>query len=242
MSTITDIDRRTIADRVAALPWQALHSGLDAQGFAQTPDVLTAKECRELNALYESGSFRSTITMARHRFGAGEYKYFDNPLPEAVAQLREAFYPPLAEAANRWAERLAEHAYPEQLPEFLELCHEAGQPRPTPLLLRYGAGDWNALHQDVYGDVAFPFQIVTVLDRPGRDFEGGEFVLTEQRPRAQSRAHVIGLRRGAFLIFTTSRRPVEGSRGYYRTAIRHGVSTVTSGRRTTLGVIFHDAA
>jgi hypothetical protein len=242
MSTLTDIQPRTIADRVAALPWPALHTALDAQGFAHTPDLLTAQECRELNDLYERGSFRSTITMSRHRFGAGEYKYFDNPLPDPVVQLREAFYPSLAEAANRWAERLGEHAYPARLAEFLERCHEAGQTRPTPLLLRYGPGDWNALHQDVYGDVAFPFQIVTVLDRPGRDFEGGEFVLTEQRPRAQSRAHVIALRRGAFLIFTTSRRPVEGSRGYYRTAIRHGVSTVTFGQRTTLGVIFHDAA
>jgi hypothetical protein len=241
VSTTTDIDLQTIADRVSALPWPSLQAALDAQGFAQTPDVLTAHECRELNELYESGRFRSTITMARHSFGAGEYKYFENPLPDPVAQLRRAFYPLLAEAANRWAERLGGPGYPARLSDFLERCHRAGQIRPTPLLLRYGAGDWNALHQDVYGEVAFPFQVVTVLDRPGRDFEGGEFVLTEQRPRAQSRAHVIQLRRGAFLIFTTSRRPVQGSRGYYRTAMRHGVSTVTSGRRTTLGVIFHDA-
>lgn len=242
MNTTTETASRAITDRVRALPWPALQAALDDRGFAQTPDVLTAQECRELNELYESGSFRSTITMARHRFGAGEYRYFDNPLPDLVEQLREAFYPPLAEAANRWAERLGEPGYPDRLEEFLERCHRSGQTRPTPLLLRYGAGDWNALHQDVYGEVAFPFQIVTVLDRSGRDFEGGEFVLTEQRPRAQSRAHVIQLRRGSFLIFTTSRRPVEGSRGYYRTAVRHGVSTVTAGRRTTLGVIFHDAA
>jgi hypothetical protein len=233
----------SIADRVAALPWPDLHDALDAHGFAQTPVVLAAGECRELDALYENGSFRSTITMARHRFGEGEYRYFDNPLPEPVAQLREAFYPPLAEAANRWAERLAEDdRYPERLAAFLQRCHRAGQTRPTPLMLRYGAGDWNALHQDVYGEVAFPFQIVTVLDRPGEDFQGGEFVLLEQRPRAQSRAHVIGLRRGAFLIFATRQRPAEGKRGYYRAALRHGVSTLSSGRRTTLGVIFHDAA
>ena len=233
----------SIAQRVRALPWPELQAELDSQGFAQTPAVLSASECRELGALYENGSFRSTVTMARHRFGEGEYKYFDNPLPKPVAELRAAFYPPLAQAANRWAERLAEdERFPDRLAAFLERCHRAGQTRPTPLMLRYGAGDWNALHQDLYGDVAFPFQIVTVLDNPGEDFEGGEFVLLEQRPRAQSRAHVIQLRRGSFLIFTTRQRPVEGSRGYYRGAMRHGVSTLTAGQRTTLGVIFHDAA
>jgi uncharacterized protein len=233
----------SISQRVSALSWPELHEELDRRGFAQTPAVLSAGECRQLAALYENGSFRSRITMARHRFGEGEYKYFDNPLPGTVAELREAFYPPLAEAANRWAERLGEaQQFPKRLPAFLELCHRAGQTRPTPLMLRYGAGDWNALHQDLYGDVAFPFQIVTLLDRPGEDFQGGEFVLLEQRPRAQSRAHVVDLRRGAFLIFTTRQRPVEGSRGYYRAAMRHGVSTLTEGRRTTLGVIFHDAA
>ena len=232
-----------IPQRVAALPWPELHDSLDAHGFAQTPVVLRAQECRELDASYENGRFRSTIVMARHRFGEGEYKYFEAPLPEPVAQLREAFYPPLAEAANRWAERLGtDERYPGSLAPFLDRCHRAGQKRPTPLLLRYGAGGWNALHQDIYGEVAFPFQIVTVLDRPGEDFEGGEFVLVEQRPRAQSRAHVIGLRRGAFLIFTTRERPVQGTRGYYRAAMRHGVSTLSGGRRTTLGVIFHDAA
>jgi uncharacterized protein len=205
--------------------------------------VLTAGECHALRGLYENGSFRTTIAMARHRFGEGEYRYFDHPLPDAVAQLREAFYPPLAEAANRWAERLGEDTrYPDRLADFLRLCHRAGQKRPTPLMLRYGVGDWNALHQDLYGDVAFPFQVVTVLDRPGTDFQGGEFVLLEQRPRVQSRAHVISLRRGAFLIFTTRQRPVQGTRGYYRAAMRHGVSTVTEGERTTLGLIFHDAA
>ena len=233
----------TISQRVTELPWSDLHTTLDAQGFAQTPAVLTATECRDLRRLYENGSFRSTVAMARHRFGEGEYRYFDHPLPDAVTQLREAFYPPLAEAANRWADRLGESTrYPKRLSDYLTICHRAGQKRPTPLMLRYRAGDWNALHQDIYGEIAFPFQIVTVLDRPGTDFQGGEFVLLEQRPRAQSRAHVISLRRGAFLIFTTRQRPVQGSRGYYRAAMRHGVSTLTEGGRTTLGVIFHDAA
>jgi uncharacterized protein len=227
---------------IADLPWPDLHADLDAHGFAQTPPILSADQCRELAALYDNGHFRSTIAMARHRFGEGEYKYFDHPLPEPIAQLRAALYPPLAEAANRWAERLGEDVrYPDDLDAFLDRCHAAGQTRPTPLILRYGPGDWNALHQDIYGDVAFPFQAVTVLDRPGKDFEGGEFVLLEQRPRAQSRAHVQHLKRGAFLIFATRQRPAEGSRGYYRAAMRHGVSTLTAGRRTTLGIVFHDA-
>ena len=233
----------TLTDRVAALPWPDLHAALDAHGFAQTSAVLTAGECRELSGLFDTGRFRSTIDMARHRFGEGQYRYFDNPLPDSVAELRAAFYPPLAEAANRWAERLGEHVrYPGALAGFLERCHDAGQTRPTPLILRYGEGDWNALHQDLYGEVAFPFQAVTVLDRPGEDFQGGELVLLEQRPRAQSRAHVVHLRRGAFLLFTTRHRPVEGARGFYRTVMRHGVSTLTAGRRTTLGLVFHDAA
>lgn len=239
---MTTLTRTTLADRVAALPWPQLQEALDARGFAQTGPILSAQEARDLSALYDEGRFRSTIDMARHRFGEGRYKYFDRPLPAPVAELRAAFYPPLAEAANRWAERLGEEAdYPVDLDAFLERCHAAGQTRPTPLILRYGPGDWNALHQDLYGEVAFPFQAVTVLDRPGEDFEGGEFVLLEQRPRAQSRAHVQRLERGAFLIFTTNRRPVEGTRGYYRAAMRHGVSTLTAGTRTTLGLVFHDA-
>ncbi|MBV9819867.1 MAG: 2OG-Fe(II) oxygenase [Solirubrobacterales bacterium] len=231
-----------IADRLAALPWAQLHEALDAHGFAETPAVLSAAECEQLVGLYEAGRFRSTITMARHRFGQGEYKYFDHPLPGPVADLRTGFYPPLAEAANRWADRLGEDIrYPVDHAAFLQRCHAAGQSRPTPLILRYGPGDWNALHQDLYGDLAFPFQVVTVLERPGADFRGGEFVLLEQRPRAQSRAHVVNLRQGAFLIFATRQRPARGSRGFYRAAIRHGVSTVTAGRRTTLGIVFHDA-
>ena len=240
MSTITTPS--AIAERIAALPWPDIQAELDDRGFAQTPPVLSESECEQLAALYETGSFRSTISMARHRFGEGEYKYFDHPPPDAVAQLRAALYPPLAEAANRWAERLGEDVrYPDELEGFIERCHRAGQTRPTPLILRYGPGDWNALHQDVYGDVAFPFQAVTLLDRPGVDFEGGEFVLLEQRPRAQSRAHVLALERGALTIFTTRQRPARGSRGFYRAAMRHGVSTLTAGRRTTLGLVFHDA-
>lgn len=232
----------TLSERAGALPWPELHDRLDEYGFAQTPAVLSGQQCRELAELYDTGRFRSTINMGRVRFGEGEYKYFDRPLPEPVAQLRAAFYPPLARIANRWAEHLGEGSrYPDQLEGFLERCHQAGQTRPTPLIFRYGPGDWNALHQDIYGELAFPFQMVTVLDRPGEDFEGGEFVLVEQRPRAQSRPHVCQPRQGAFLIFTTRHRPVRGKRGFYRTTMRHGVSTLAAGTRTALGVIFHDA-
>src|SRR4051812_15657264 len=233
----------TIAERIAQLDWPALITALDEQGYVQTPPVYTAGECRELAAAYSNGSFRSTIDMRRHRFGEGEYKYFDAPLPDPIEQARRSLYPPLAALANQWAERLGEPAdFPAGHQAFLDRCHRAGQRRTTPLLLRYFEGGHNTLHQDLYGDVAFPLQAVTVLNRPGTDFEGGQFVLVEQRPRAQSRAHVIDLERGAFLIFPTSRRPVSGTRGYYRTTMRHGVATVRSGERITLGVIFHDAA
>lgn len=239
---MTTTPATTIGERVAALPWDELQDSLDAHGFAQTPAVLSDQECDELAGLYDTGTFRSVVNMGRVRFGEGEYKYFDRPIPDAVSELRAAFYPPLARAANRWAQWLGEQArYPDRLDDFLQRCHQAGQTRPTPLIFRYGQGDWNALHQDLYGEIAFPFQIVTVLNRPGQDFEGGEFVLVEQRPRAQSRPHVCALRQGGFLIFTTGRRPVRGTRGYYRTTMRHGVSTLTAGQRTTLGVIFHDA-
>jgi uncharacterized protein len=180
--------------------------------------------------------------MRRYRFGEGEYKYFNAPLPALIDGARHAFYPPLAELANEWAHRLGEaDDFPAELDAFLDRCHRAGQKRTTPLILRYAEGGHNTLHQDIYGDVAFPVQAVTVLDRPGTDFEGGEFVLLEQRPRAQSRAHVVDLQRGAFLVFATRHRPVQGTRGYYRANMRHGVATVRSGQRTTLGVIFHDA-
>ncbi len=233
----------TIADRIEDLDWAALTAKLEDNGFAQTPPVLSPSECRALGASFEEGRFRSTIDMRRYRFGEGEYKYFDAPLPEVIDGARHALYPPLAELANQWAQRLREPAnFPAVLDDFLERCHRAGQRRTTPLILRYGEGGHNTLHQDVYGDVAFPLQAVTMLDRPGEDFDGGQFVLLEQRPRAQSRAHVIDLQRGAFLIFPTRHRPVLGTRGYYRATMRHGVATVRSGRRTTLGVIFHDAA
>jgi hypothetical protein len=232
-----------VADRIAALDWAALAAQLDERGFAQTPPVYRAAECRELAAAFDTARFRSTIDMRRYRFGEGEYKYFDAPLPALIDDARRALYPPLAALANAWAQRLQEAAdYPDDLDAFLDRCHRAGQQRPTPLILRYGEGGHNTLHQDIYGEVAFPLQAVTVLDRPGQDFEGGQFVLLEQRPRAQSRAHVVDLRRGAFLIFATRHRPVQGTRGYYRANMRHGVATVHSGQRTTLGVIFHDAA
>jgi hypothetical protein len=233
----------TIADRIADLDWAALAARLDEDGFVQTPPVYSATECRELAAAYDDGRFRSTIDMRCYRFGEGEYKYFDAPLPELIDEARHALYAPLAELANAWAERLGEPAgFPAELDDFLERCHAAGQQRTTPLLLRYFEGGHNTLHQDLYGDIAFPLQAVTVLNRPGTDFDGGQFVLIEQRPRAQSRAHVIDLERGGFLIFPTRTRPVEGTRGFYRTTMRHGVATVRSGERITLGVIFHDAA
>ena len=240
MSTATT---QTIADRIEDLDWPALSARMDEDGFVQTPPVFSASECRSLAASFEDGRFRSTIDMRRYRFGEGEYKYFDAPLPEIIDGARHALYPPLAELANEWAQWLGEPAtFPADLDDFLARCHRAGQRRTTPLILRYREGGHNTLHQDVYGDVAFPLQVVTLLDRPGEDFEGGQFVLLEQRPRAQSRAHVIDLERGAFLIFPTRHRPVLGTRGHYRATMRHGVATVRSGQRTTLGVIFHDAA
>ncbi len=232
-----------IADRVDALSWPGLREQLDGRGFAVTGPVLTAAECAELADLFDGGRFRSTIEMARHRFGEGRYRYFDHPLPEPIAALRGSFYRRLAPIANEWSRLLggAPDAFPLAHDELLERCRAAGQERPTPLILRYGAGDWNALHQDLYGDVYFPFQVLTVLSEPGVDYDGGEFVLLEQRPRAQSRAHVLTPPRGAFVIFPTRQRPQEGKRGHYRVGMRHGVSTVTRGRRTALGVIFHDA-
>ena len=205
--------------------------------------MLSADECRELAALFDGDGFRSTIDMARHRFGDGRYRYFDHPLPEPIAAARAAFYAHLAPVANDWAERAARRRadVPATHEALLERCRAAGQERPTPLILRYGEGDWNALHQDLYGDVYFPFQVLTVLSEPGEDFDGGEFVLMEQRPRAQSRAHVLTPPRGAFVIFPTRQRPNAGRNGYHRVGLRHGVSTVTRGSRTALGVIFHDA-
>jgi hypothetical protein len=243
MTPITDRSSATIHERVDTLDWDDLGRQLDGRGFAVTAPLLEGHECDALAELFDGGRFRSTVDMARHRFGDGRYRYFDHPLPGTIAALRSAFYPHLAPIANAWSERLRgeDATFPLEHEELLERCRRAGQERPTPLILRYGEGDWNALHQDLYGDVFFPFQIVTVLSEAGRDFEGGEFVLLEQRPRAQSRAHVLQPPRGAFVIFPTRHRPNAGKSGYHRVGLRHGVSTVTRGSRTALGVIFHDA-
>jgi hypothetical protein len=233
----------SIEQRVEALAWDDLRGQLDERGFAVTEPLLGEHECEELADLFDGGRFRSTIDMARHRFGDGRYRYFDHPLPDTIAVLRTAFYRRLAPVANAWSERLggSPDAFPPEHEELLARCRAAGQERPTPLILRYGKGDWNALHQDLYGDVFFPFQVLTVLSEPLVDYEGGQFVLLEQRPRAQSRAHVLTPPRGAFVIFPTQQRPQRGKRGDHRVGMRHGVSTVTRGERTALGVIFHDA-
>jgi hypothetical protein len=203
------------AQRDDALDWDDLHGQLDARGFAVTEPLLSDDECAALADLFDAGRFRSTIDMARYRFGDGRYRYFDNPLPDAIGELRGAFYRHLAPIANAWWSLLGgeEDAFPLEHDELLASCRAAGQERPTPLILRYGAGDWNALHQDLYGDVFFPFQVLTVLSEPGEDYEGGEFVLMEQRPRAQSRAHVVATPRGAFVVFPTHHRPQRGARG-----------------------------
>jgi hypothetical protein len=231
------------AERVRELYWTSIEAELNARGYATTGTLLSAEECRSLAHGYDSArDFRSQVVMARHGFGSGEYKYYGYPLPEPIASLRESLYLPLAAIANGWAAKLGEGAlYPSEHAAFLERCHSAGQVRPTPLLLKYGAGDYNCLHQDLYGKLAFPLQAAFLLSAPGEDFTGGEFVLTEQRPRMQSRVEVVSLRQGEGVIFAVNQRPVKGSRGFYRTAMRHGVSRVRSGQRFTLGVIFHDA-
>jgi uncharacterized protein len=228
---------------VAALDWTRLGEELDAHGCAVLRCLLSENECAALAASYaDDALFRSRIVMARHGFGRGEYKYFAEPLPELVAALRAALYPPLAAIANRWNAALGlDVRYPAEHAAFLARCHAAGQTKPTPLLLQYGEGDYNCLHQDLYGEHVFPLQVAFLLSEPGRDFTGGEFVLTEQRPRMQSRAEVVPLGRGDGVVFPVHHRPVEGSRGAYRVNLRHGVSRIRSGRRHTLGVIFHDA-
>jgi hypothetical protein len=234
----------SIESRVGALPWQAMHAELDARGFAIAEQLLSAAECRALRELYpQAQHFRSRIVMERHNFGRGEYQYFGDPLPPLVAALRELAYPPLACIANSWAERLGqERRFPAQHAELRAECERLGQVRPTPLLLKYGAGDFNCLHQDVYGELVFPLQLAVLLDQPSEDFSGGEFVLTEQRPRMQSRVEVVPLRRGDAVVFAVRERPVAGTRGDYRVQMRHGVSRLRSGARHTLGVIFHDAS
>src|SRR4051795_8636185 len=229
---------------VDRLDWAALAAELDAHGHAQTPQLLTAQECASISALYEDVErFRSTIDMARYRFGSGQYRYFDHPLPDLVAGLREAFYPHLLPIAREWAERLGRPARgPATLDEWLAMCAAAGQGKPTPILLRYREGDWNALHRDLYGDLVFPLQVVINLNQPGVDHTGGEFLLYEQRPRAQSRGTATLLPHGHGYVFTTRERPVQSTRGWSAAPVRHGVSAVRSGERFTLGLVFHDAA
>ena len=233
----------SIGTRLSRLDWAAIGVSLDEWGYARTPALLTPAECGELRALFgDEARFRSRVDMARFRFGVGEYKYFDEPLPELVGELRAHAYPPLAVVANRWEAALGTRVrHPGDLAGLRALCARRGQRKPTPLLLRYQTGGYNCLHQDVYGDVVFPMQLTVLLSDAGKDFEGGEFMLVEQRPRAQSRGSVVPLAQGESVIFTTRHRPVAGARGHYRATVRHGVSRLLSGERYTLGVIFHDA-
>jgi uncharacterized protein len=233
----------TIENRLAQLDWKAIEASLWQRGYAKTASLLTAKECEALVALYcKDQLFRSRIDMKRFRFGEGEYKYFTYPLPPLVQALREQIYPRLAVIANAWVKALGQlDLFPLSHDQLLAFCRRTGQTKPTPLLLSYGAGDYNCLHQDLYGTVAFPLQLTAFLSRPEHDFTGGEFLLVEQRPRTQSRGEVLAPEQGELVIFATRHRPVQASRGYYRVNMRHGVSTVRSGSRFTLGVIFHDA-
>jgi hypothetical protein len=239
-----DRGQMTEQQAIDALNWERIEADLDEAGCAVTPPLLDAAACAALRACYDSdGLFRSKVVMARHGFGRGEYKYFSYPLPKQVEALRAAFYPRLAPIANRWEEALGrERRFPDSHAEFLKACHAAGQGKPTPLLLCYGPGDYNCLHQDLYGEQFFPLQVAILLSAPGADFTGGEFVLTEQRPRMQSRVEVVPLLQGSAVIFAVNERPVRGTRGVYRVKMRHGVSRLRTGSRHTLGVIFHDAA
>jgi hypothetical protein len=229
---------------MTALDRQVIERQLDDLGYAIVPSLLGAEECRKVADMYsEPARFRSRIVMQRHSFGQGEYQYFAYPLPEIVARLRHAVFPQLAPIANRWRHALGQAgSFPDDLDAYLAQCHAAGQKRPTPLLLKYGPDDYNRLHQDLYGPLNFPMQMAIVLSRPGEDFQGGEFVLTEQRPRAQSRVEVVPLKQGDAVVFAVNHRPVQGTRGFYRVSMRHGVSRVRAGERYTLGIIFHDAA
>ena len=234
----------SIQQRINAINWNEAQASLSARGYAVTNPILSPEECTSIIALYNDDSrFRSQVIMERHRFGVGDYKYFANPLPETVAHLRTGAYPHLAKVANEWAEAFGEKKSPFPLDHaaFLKTCHQAGQTKPTPLILHYEAGGYNCLHQDLYGEVAFPLQMVFLLGQPGRDWEGGEFLLVEQQPRAQSKAEVVAANQGQAIVFTTRYRPVKGSRGHYRVNLRHGVSRVHRGMRYTLGIIFHDA-
>ncbi len=240
-TTPTAADHATPA---AQQDWPRLTQELAAYGCAVMPELLSGRECQQLAAAYaDEALFRSRVVMSQHGYGRGEYKYFAYPLPTRVAELRASFYPPLAAIANAWATQLGgDVRYPERHDEFLARCHKDGQTRPTPLLLQYGPGDYNCLHQDLYGATVFPLQLAVLLSEPGEDFTGGEFVLTEQRPRMQSRVEVVPLRRGDAVVFAVQHRPAQGARGMHRVTLKHGVSRLRSGRRLTLGVIFHDAA
>jgi hypothetical protein len=243
MATLERASTADIDSRIQAFDWPGVSAHLDAHGWALIPQLLTAAECHALAGLYADDKlFRSRVIMARHGFGRGEYQYFAYPLPAPVAALRATLYPRLVPVANRWNQSMGSDVqYPDRHDEFLRRCHDAGQTRPTPLLLQYGTGDFNALHQDLYGEHAFPLQVAILLSEPERDFTGGEFVLTEQRPRMQSRAEVVPLRSGDGVVFAVHNRPVQGTRGMYRVNLRHGVSPLRSGHRHTVGIIFHDA-
>jgi len=232
-----------VTTRISQIDWERISREMDDRGNAVLEDLLPPVECRDLSDLYHKNDlFRSQVVMARHGFGRGEYKYFNYPLPGLVEELRGALYPRLASVANQWNGAMGSDVrYPEKLLDFLRRCHDAGQLRPTPLLLQYGEGDYNCLHQDLYGEHVFPIQVAILLSEPSRDFTGGEFVLTEQRPRMQSRAEVVPLRQGDGVAFAVHHRPVQGKRGAYRVNLRHGVSRLRSGHRHTLGIIFHDA-
>jgi hypothetical protein len=235
----------TLAQRIGTVDWVATAADLNTQGWSLLPELLTGSECDTIAGLYAGGGkgFRSQVIMARHGFGKGEYRYFAYPLPTLVQNLRTAIYPHLAPIANEWNERMGiEARFSEAHTDFLKRCHTAGQERPTPLLLQYGPGDYNCLHQDLYGEHVFPLQLAVLLSEPGEDFQGGEFVLTEQRPRMQSRAEVVPLTKGDAVVFAVNSRPHRGTRGDYRVALRHGVSKLREGQRHTLGIIFHDAA
>jgi uncharacterized protein len=229
---------------IAALDWTRIEADLNQRGYATTGRLLSPQQCRELSGDYDRDDvYRSKVVMARHGFGRGEYKYYRYPLPDVIAELRQTLYPLLAGIANAWEESLGRKSdYPEEHKAYLERCHKAGQLRPTPLLLKYGEGDYNCLHQDLYGELYFPMQVAFLLSEPGRDFTGGEFVLVEQRPRMQSRPEVVPLAQGEGVIFAVNQRPMRGTKGFYRVAMRHGVSRLRSGQRFTLGIIFHDAS
>lgn len=237
------MNNHQITSRVENLPWESILNTLHRQGFSTTEQILTQPECQTLIEMYGDRSlFRSRVIMQQHSYGRGEYQYFDYPLPEIVSALRDFIYPKLVAIANQWHLSLKhETIFPNRLSDFLEICHQAGQTRPTPLLLKYEPEDFNCLHQDLYGQLTFPFQVAIVLSKPNTDFTGGEFVLVEQRPRMQSKVRVVPLSEGQMVVFAVNHRPVRGKQGFYRVSLKHGVSQILSGRRFCMGIIFHDA-